>query len=87
MAKTAFSRATPQRQLVLGVAATKCLNKFDDYLLRVKDVAPSTRKIYCFWVRRFLAGFCGPAVPDWSALRGALLSIRCTNFAIPLRLN
>jgi hypothetical protein len=69
MAKTAFPRATPQQQLVLGVPATKCLNKFADYLLRVKSVAPGTRKIYCFWVRRFLAGSCGPAAPDWSALR------------------
>jgi hypothetical protein len=37
MAKTVFFRATPQQQLVLGVGATKCLNKFDDYLLRVAD--------------------------------------------------
>jgi hypothetical protein len=59
MAKSVFVRAMPQQQLVLGIGATKCLNKFDDYLLRVKGVAPSTRKSYCFWVRRFLAGFCG----------------------------
>jgi integrase/recombinase XerD len=87
MAKTAFSRATPQEQLVLGVAATKCLNKFDDYLLRVKGVAPSTRKIYCFWVRRFLAGFCGPAAPDWSALRGADLAVFVRDEASRLKRN
>jgi hypothetical protein len=64
MAKTVFFRATPQQQPVLSVGATKCLNKFDDYLLCVEGVAPSTRKTYCFWVRRFLAGFCGLTTPS-----------------------
>ena len=50
MAKSVFFQATPQQQLVLGVGATKCLNKFDDYLFRVKGVAPSTRKIYCLGI-------------------------------------
>ena len=59
MAKTALLQATPQQELALGVGATKCLNKFDDYLLRVKGVAPGQRKTYGFWVPRFLAGFCG----------------------------
>ena len=35
MAKTVFPRATPQQQLVLGVAATICPNEFHDYLLGV----------------------------------------------------
>lgn len=87
MAKTVFSRATLQRQLVLGVAATECLNKFDDYLLRVKGVAPSTRMIYCFWVRRFLAGFCRLTAPDWSALRGADLTVFVSEEASRLKRN
>jgi site-specific recombinase XerD len=87
--KTAFSKATPQQQSLLGVAAMKCLDKFDDYLLRVKGVAPSTRKIYCLWVRRFLAGFCGLAAtaPDWSALRGSDLAIFVGNEASRLQRN
>jgi integrase/recombinase XerD len=87
MAKSVFFQATPQQQLVLGVGATKCLNKFDDYLLRVKGVAPSTRKIYRFWVRRFLAGFCGRAAPDWSALRGADLAVFVSDEASRLKRN
>jgi hypothetical protein len=59
VAKTVFFSTTPQQQLVLGVGGEKCLNNFDDYLLRVKWVAPGTRKTYCFWVQRFLSGFCG----------------------------
>lgn len=87
MAKTASVSATPQHELVLSVGAKKCLNKFDDYLLRVKGVAPGTRKTYCFWVRRFLAGFCGSAAPDWSALRGTDLSVFVKNEASRLKRN
>lgn len=87
MAKTAFFQATPQHEFVLGIGATKCLNKFDDYLLRVKGVAPGTRKTYCFWVRRFLAAFCGPVGPDWSTLRGTDLAMFVRNEASRLKRN
>ena len=87
MAKTAFSQATPQNELVLGIGATRCLNKFDDYLLRVKGVAPGTRKTYCFWVRRFLAAFCGSVGPDWSALRGTHLAVFVQKEASRLKRN
>lgn len=75
MAKTAILEPPHPHEHALGISAAKCLNQFDDYLLRVKGVAPSTRKVYCFWVRRFLAAFCGSARPDWSALRGTDLAI------------
>jgi integrase/recombinase XerD len=84
---TTVSRATPKQQPLLGVAAMKCLDKFDDYLFRVKGVAPSTRKTYCFWVRRFLAGFCGLAPPAWSALRGSDLAVFVGNEASRLKRN
>lgn len=87
MAKTVFFPTTPQQQLVLGVGAKKCLNNFDDYLLRVKGVAPGTRKTYCFWVRRFLSGFCGPVAPDWSTLRGADLAVFVRDEASRLKRN
>ena len=53
----------------------------------MKGVAPGTRKSYCFWVRRFLAGFCGSVAPDWSALRGTDLSVFVKNEASRLKRN
>ncbi len=85
--KATISRATPKQQPLLGVAAMQCLDKFDDYLLRVKGVAPGTRKTYCFWVRRFLAGFCGLGAPDWPALRGSHLAVFIENEASRLKRN
>jgi hypothetical protein len=68
MTKTTISKATSRHEPVLPIDATDCLDKFDDYLFRVKGLAPGTRKGYCFWVRRFLATFCASGGPDWSAL-------------------
>jgi integrase/recombinase XerC len=62
------------RQQELGIDAVQFLHDFDDYLTRVRGLAPNTIKDYCFWVRRFLATFCGTAVPDWSALSGSDLA-------------
>jgi site-specific recombinase XerD len=59
---------------LLGIDAIRFLNDFDDYLVRIKGLAPGTRKTYRFWVSRFLATFCGTATPDWSSLRGSDLS-------------
>ena len=64
MAKTAILELPHPHEHALGISAAKCLNQFDDYLLRVKGVAPSTRKVYCFWVRRFLAASCGSVSRD-----------------------
>jgi site-specific recombinase XerD len=63
-----------QHQQALGVDAVQFLHDFEDYLRRVKGLAPGTIKSYCFWVRRFLAAFCGTSAPDWSALRGPELA-------------
>jgi site-specific recombinase XerD len=87
MVKATVFKPTPQHELVLGIGATKCLNKFNDYLLRVKGVAPGTRTAYCFWVRRFLAAFCGSGSPDWSTLRGADLAGFVQNEAARLKRN
>jgi site-specific recombinase XerD len=73
MTKTAFSDLHGHRQ-ALGIEAVQFLHDFDDYLTRVKGLAPNTRKDYCFWVSRFLATFCGTAAPDWSALNGSDLA-------------
>ena len=63
-----------QHQQALGIDAVHFLHDFADYLTRVKGLAPNTIKSYCFWVRRFLATFCGTSTPDWSALSGSELA-------------
>lgn len=73
MTKTATS-ASHGHQRALGIDAVQFLHDFEDYLTRVKGLAPSTIKSYCFWVRRFLAKFCGTSAPDWSALSGSELA-------------
>src|SRR2546423_6359387 len=73
MTKTATS-ALHEHQQALGIDAVQFLHDFDDYLTRVRGLAPTTIKSYCFWVRRFLATFCGTAAPDWSALSGSDLA-------------
>jgi hypothetical protein len=35
---------------LLGIGATKFLNDFVDYLIRLTGLAPGTRKSCCFWV-------------------------------------
>ena len=55
--------------------ADQWLKDFDDHLSRVQGLALSSRRSYCFFVRRFLAGYCGPAAPDWSSLRGEDLAM------------
>jgi integrase/recombinase XerD len=55
--------------------AERWLKDFDDHLSRVQGLALSSRRSYCFFVRRFLAGYCGPAGPDWSSLRGEDLAM------------
>jgi site-specific recombinase XerD len=72
---------------LLGIGATKFLNDFDDYLIRLKGLAPGTRKTYCFWVSRFLAAFCGAATPSWSSLRGSDLSTFVQHEASRLKRN
>lgn len=59
---------------LLGADAIQFLTDFEDYLARIKGLAPGTRRTYCFWVSRFLATFCGTARPNWSSLRGSDLS-------------
>ncbi len=61
-------------QQTLGIGVAQFLDDFHDYLTRVKDLAPTTIKIYCFWVRRFLTTLCGTAAPDWSTLSGSHLT-------------
>jgi len=73
MTKTATS-ALHGHQQALGIDAVQFLHDFDDYLTRVRGLAPNTIKGYCFWVRRFLATFCGTAAPNWSALSGSDLA-------------
>jgi site-specific recombinase XerD len=73
MTNTATS-ASHRHQQALGVDAVQFLHDFEDYLRRVKGLAPGTIKSYCFWVRRFLATFCGASAPKWSALRGPELA-------------
>jgi len=51
------------------------LKDFDEHLSRVQGLALSTRRSYCFFVRRFLEGYCGPAGPDWSSVRGEDLAM------------
>jgi integrase/recombinase XerC len=87
MTTTAFSEAPHQPRHLLGIDAAKCLSDFDDYLLRVKGLAPGTRNGYCFWVSRFLATFCGTAPPDWSSLRGSDLAVFVQNEASRLKRN
>jgi integrase len=87
MTKTARSDLPHDHRHLLGIDATKFLNDFDDYLVRVKGVAPTTRTTYCFWTSRFLATFCRMAVPDWSSLRGSHLSAFVQNEASRLKRN
>lgn len=48
--------------------ADECLQRFDDYLQRVRGLAPSTRHGYARVLRRFLRDFFGETAPDWSTL-------------------
>src|SRR5438128_6595696 len=78
---------TSAHQQTLGTDAVRFLHDFDDYLLRVKGLAPNTAKDYCFWARRFLSTFCGTAALDWSALRGSDLAAFVQNEASRLLRN
>jgi len=86
MSKIATS-ALPVHHQALGVDALHFLQDFDDYLMRVRGLAPNTGKTYCFWVRRFLETFCGPAAPDWSALSGSDLAAFVQREALRLTRN
>jgi len=48
--------------------ADEHLQRFDDYLQRVRGLAQNTRHGYAHYLRRFLKDFFGEAAPDWSAL-------------------
>lgn len=48
--------------------ADEHLQRFDDYLQRVRGLAQNTRHGYARYLRRFLKDFFGEAAPDWSAL-------------------
>ena len=87
MTKTAHSAPRHDQRHLLGIEAARFLNAFDDYLVRVKGLAPSTRTSYCFWTSRFLATFCGTAPPNWSSLRGSDLSVFVQNEASRLERN
>jgi len=87
MKNTVRSKPSQQRVEAFGVDAAQCLKDFDDYLVRVRGLAPRTRPTYCFWVRRFLAKFCGTAAPDWSSLRGEDLAAFVQQEASRLRRN
>jgi integrase len=87
MTKTARSDPPHDHRHLLGIDATKFLNDFDDYLMRVKGLAPTTRTTYCFWTSRFLATFCGTAPPNWSSLRGSDLAVFVQNEASQLERN
>lgn len=69
MVQTALSQDPQSTTEILGTGAARCLKEFDDYLSRVRGLAPNSRRIYCFHVKRFLADFCGADAPDWSSLR------------------
>ena len=87
MTKTARSDPPRDHRHLLGVDATKFLNEFDNYLIRINGLAPSTRTSYCFWTSRFLADFCGTAPPNWSSLRGSHLAVFIQNEAAHLKRN
>lgn len=87
MTKTAHSEPRHDQRHLLGIEAARFLNAFDDYLVRVKGLAPGTRTTYCFWTSRFLATFCGTAPPNWSSLRGSDLSVFVQNEASRLERN
>ena len=87
MTKIAHSEPPHDHRHLLGIDAVKFLEDFDDYLVRLKGLAPGTRKTYCFWVSRFLATFCGTAAPNWSLLRGSVLSTFVQNEASRLKRN
>jgi integrase/recombinase XerD len=55
--------------------AERWLKDFEDHLSRVQGLALSSRRSYCFFARRFLAGYCGTAAPDWTSLRGEDLAM------------
>lgn len=57
-----------------SIPASQWLTRFGEYLLNVQGLTPGTRREYCAVVSRFLYGFCGPAAPDWSSLRGEHLT-------------
>lgn len=44
------------------------LQRFDDYLQRVRGLAQFTRRAYAHYLRRFLKDLFGDAAPDWSTL-------------------
>ncbi len=75
MNRTAFSEGLQVEAQSPPKGAARWLKDFEDHLSRVQGLALNTRRSYCFFVRRFLAGYCGTAVPDWSALRGADLAM------------
>jgi site-specific recombinase XerD len=87
MTKAARSDLPHDHRHLLGIDATNFLNNFDEYLVRVKGLAPTTRTTYCFWTSRFLATFCGMAAPDWSSLRGSHFSAFVQNEASQLERN
>lgn len=49
--------------------ARQWLAEFDRHLSQTLGLAVASRQRYCLFVRRFLDGFCGDTVPDWSKLR------------------
>jgi site-specific recombinase XerD len=49
-------------------AADHFMQKFDDYLQKVRGLARSTRRSYARHIRRFLNSTFGEASPDWSTL-------------------
>ncbi len=48
--------------------ADEHLQRFDNYLQRVRGLAQNTRHAYAHYLRRFLKDFFGEAAPDWSTL-------------------
>ena len=51
--------------------ADEHLQRFDDYLQRVRGLAQFTRRAYAHYLRRFLKDLFGEAAPDWSTLTAA----------------
>lgn len=50
------------------------LLRFDDHLRTVRGLAPTTRRGYARYIRRFILSLCDDRPPDWSTLGGAAIA-------------